>query len=68
MGISRSEAWSEATSFKAGGPDPPAYRQACLASVMDLRSDESALGTLGWILVIFILLVLFGFIGFSINT
>jgi len=35
---------------------------------MDLRSDDSALGTLGWVLVIFILLVLFGFIGFSINT
>ena len=35
---------------------------------MDFQSDESALGTLGWILVIFILLVLFGFIGFSINT
>lgn len=35
---------------------------------MDLRSDDSALGTLGWVLVIFILLVLFGFIGFSLNT
>lgn len=35
---------------------------------MSLRSDESALGVLGWVLAIFILLVLFGFIGFSINT
>ena len=30
---------------------------------MDLRSDDTAMGLLGWILVIFILLVIFGFIG-----
>ena len=35
---------------------------------MDLRSDESALSTLGWILVIVLVLVFFGVIGFSINT
>ena len=50
------------------GPDLPSYRQACPMSGMDLRSDESALGTLGWILVIVLLLVFFGVIGFSINT
>ena len=50
------------------GPDPSAYRDPTDGSGMDLRSDDSALGTLGWVLVIFILLVLFGFIGFSINT
>jgi hypothetical protein len=49
-------------------PDPSAYRDRADGSGMDLRSDDAALGTLGWILVIFILLVLFGFIGFSINT
>ena len=35
---------------------------------MDFRSDDRAMGILGWALLIFILLVLFGFIGFSINT
>jgi hypothetical protein len=35
---------------------------------MDLRSDDNAMGLLGWILVIFILLVIFGFIGFNITT
>jgi hypothetical protein len=35
---------------------------------MDFRSDETALGTLGWILVIILVLMFFGVIGFSINT
>jgi hypothetical protein len=35
---------------------------------MDFRSDETALGLLGWILVIFIVLVLFGFIGVRVWT
>jgi hypothetical protein len=35
---------------------------------MDLRSDEAALSTLGWILVIVLVLMFFGVIGFSINT
>lgn len=35
---------------------------------MDLRSDESALGALGWILVIVLVLMFFGVIGFTINT
>ncbi len=30
--------------------------------------DEDAMGALGWVLLIFILLVLFGVIGFSINA
>lgn len=35
---------------------------------MDDLLDENALGALGWVLLIFILLVLFGVIGFSINA
>jgi hypothetical protein len=35
---------------------------------MDLRSDETALSTLGWIIVIVLVLMFFGVIGFSINT
>jgi hypothetical protein len=34
----------------------------------DLLHDEQALGALGWILVIFLVLVLFGVIGVSINA
>lgn len=30
--------------------------------------DEDGLGALGWVLLIFLLLVLFGVIGFSINA
>ena len=52
----------------SAGPDPAAYRHGPVAAGMNLRSDDAALGTLGWILVIVILLVLFGFIGFTINT
>lgn len=39
------------------------YRHASGFMPMDFRSDDTALGLLGWILIIFILLVLFGFIG-----
>jgi hypothetical protein len=35
---------------------------------MTFRSDETAMGLLGWILLIFILLVLFGFIGVRVWT
>lgn len=30
--------------------------------------DDNAMGLLGWILVIFVLLVLFGFIGFTVTS
>jgi len=33
-----------------------------------LLDDEQALGTLGWVLVVILLLVVFGFIGFSFTT
>ena len=36
-------------------------------SINDLTQDEEG-GVLGWVLLIFILLVLFGVIGFSINA
>lgn len=35
---------------------------------MDFAMDEDGLGALGWVLLIFLLLVLFGVIGFSINA
>jgi hypothetical protein len=35
---------------------------------MDFPSDDSALSTLGWILVIILVLVFFGVIGFSFNA
>lgn len=36
-------------------------------SIDDFTNDEDG-GVLGWVLLIFILLVLFGIIGFSINA
>jgi hypothetical protein len=52
----------------AACPDLPAYRRGAPAAAMDLESDEDAMGLLGWILVIFIVLVLFGFISVRIWT
>ena len=34
----------------------------------DLASDEQGIGTLGIILIVVILLIVFGFIGFSVNS
>jgi CHASE3 domain sensor protein len=38
------------------------------APFVALADDEQALGTLGWVLVVIVLLIVFGFIGFSFNA
>jgi hypothetical protein len=64
MATSRSEGGHE----RGGGPNLAPYRHLPASQAMDLRSDDSALGTLGWILVIVLVLMFFGVLGFTLNT